>query len=137
VDGVCAGRVSPDDLARVVDAGCGGPANAIGVVEGSVVVDGHGTGSSLIVSLAENVESESRELSLGLSCTPPWCLRRPTCPGIQRSRVSFPRRASTRILADRQPAGYVKRITSFEVIVVDRARKKDPEALCRGSSWEA
>jgi hypothetical protein len=64
----------PDDLARGVDALCKGAESGGGqrIVERVEDIDWHDTGSSLIVSLAENVDREAGpvfKLSLGLSCT--------------------------------------------------------------------
>ena len=51
--------VIPGDLARGIDAPRMAGAGGYRVVEGSVDIDWHDTGSSVIVSLAENVAREA------------------------------------------------------------------------------
>jgi hypothetical protein len=52
--------VVPDDLARVIDAGAKGmKTDGQGIIEGSVGIDRHDTGSVVIVSVAENLNRKA------------------------------------------------------------------------------
>jgi hypothetical protein len=55
--------IEPDNLARTVDAPGTGTAEGQGIVEGGVGIDWHDSGSSVIVSLAENVVRKTEPVS--------------------------------------------------------------------------